>query len=113
MDKEIKLIMLENGDIEVYRSEELCLKIPSDNRVLNGEAIFGLFDYKSGNKYSVVISNESNKDSDALVELQSLFTAIVKGIDDFETVEEMKKYPVNDVVIDESVVSDEDVVLPF
>lgn len=81
MEKEIKLVLTEDKDIDIYVNNKLKLKIQRDKREINAEAIYNIFDYKRGDRYNIVTENIPNNDIPVLEFLKSLFIEINKGIE--------------------------------
>lgn len=86
----IKLNMLENRDIEIFKDDMLAKTIFKNNRVLNGDDVFKIFDYKDGNKYEVETYNEHNLDEEVLTELKTIFVNLKDSINGLALLEDQK-----------------------
>lgn len=77
MVKKIVLEMNENKDIVIYKDNVEKINIKKDERKINANKIFELFDHNIGDKYEIEINNPNNYDIevvsffyDMLVEIQ-------------------------------------------
>ena len=78
MEKKITLLMQASKDIDVAMNDSLVFSIPHENRYIKAEALFMLFSYSRGDKYTIKSINEKNLDAPVLV----FFTNLIKDIAD-------------------------------
>lgn len=76
MEKEIKLIMKENGDIAIFCDKTLKHTISQSDRQITATCIIGIFDFNLGNTYKVTKQNSNNKDAAVLDFFATLLTDI-------------------------------------
>lgn len=62
MEKVIKLLRCENGDIGIYVNETLKHTILANKREIYADKIFEILDCNIGDQYSLQIENPQNKD---------------------------------------------------
>lgn len=80
MEKNIDLIMKENGDIEI-----LCDKTPKhtilhNDRQITATCIIDIFDFNLGNTYKINKQNPTNKDATVLDFFAQLLTEIAQKV---------------------------------
>ena len=78
MEKKITLAMQASKDIDVAMNDTLVFSIPHDNRSITAEALFMLFSYSRGDKYTIESINEKNLDAPVL----AFFSDLIKDIAD-------------------------------
>lgn len=83
MEKNIKLVLTKNKDIEIYVNSINKFKIPSDKKEITAEEIYNIFDYTRGDTYTVTSRNIAGVDEPVLEFFKSLFEEIKEGIDNF------------------------------
>ena len=86
MEKNIKLVLTENKDIEIYVNSINKFKIPSDKKEITAEEIYNIFDYTRGDTYTVTSENIPDADKPVLGFFKSLFEEIKEGIDNFSEI---------------------------
>lgn len=76
MEKVIKLVMNKDKSISINVDNKEKCKINQDNRSINAEILFNIFDFKIGNTYKVEKENPKNIDEKVL----EFFYELIKDI---------------------------------
>lgn len=84
MEKVIKLIMDESKKIVISVNDEIRYSILPDNRNINAEEIFKIFDFQMGNKYRVEKENSKNVDASVIDFFYDLFEEIANRVNQIE-----------------------------
>lgn len=77
MEKVIKLLRCENGNIDIYVNETLKHTILANKRAIYADKIFEILDCNIGDHYSIQIENPQNKDEKIIDNFKEFLQGII------------------------------------